>query len=201
MSYQLVPFESWVNQSKPILESLFKDAKVYRYTAYVFYGLGLLIVFAIFQYWMASLIPIIIASVFLYMSRQDHHTLFVHFRIKEKQVYEYADDISGQQLETNYHFQYVVTTEDAKYVKISPKGLNVGKSDAYDKVILSKELFTLVQVGEVMDVLIGSDKQLYAYNINGNISEISRQIQINGKLLTAKTSIYQKVTSFGKRVR
>ncbi|MCC6818968.1 MAG: hypothetical protein IT245_08765 [Bacteroidia bacterium] len=201
MSYNLVPFENWVEFSKSILESMYKDAKVYKITALVFLLLSIIIAVSIPLYWPASLITLSIGAVFFQKSRHHHYTLFMQFEVKEKQVYEYADDISGQQLETNYLYQYVLRVGESKSIKISPKGLNIGKMDTYDKIILTKEIFAQIEVGDIMDVLIGSDKHLYAFNLNGKIQEFTRQIPVEGRILTAKTSVYQQITNFGKRVR
>lgn len=201
MTYNLVAFEQWVERSKPILESMGMDARVYKITSFVFVILGALIPAIVPQYWLGALLPLAIASVFFYKSRVELHTILVHFIIKEKQVYEMADDLAGQQLETTYSYQYVLTTSNAKQVKISPKGINKGSMKSFEQIVLTKDLFSLLQPGDVVDVLIGADELLYAINYRGRIDDVTQKVFVNGRELNMKTSVHQRITNFGTRVR
>lgn len=203
MDNQSIRIEDWLRVSKDFLENMGKDNKVYRITAISFGALGILLMALTGIYWASGFIPIALGLVFFSMSRKPVFLSLMRFRIRDKQVLEFVDDVSASigKFESYYSYQYLLISDQAHSIKIGQNGEIKGPGETYTQVVVNKDLFSKIDKGDEIYVLIGSDNHLYAVNYKNEIDFIWKLVPAEGKLSTEKSSIDQTVTMFGKRVR
>lgn len=203
MTDKKLSIEDWIKVSRDVIDEIGKDAKIYRITALIAVLVGLLLMIVTGVYWASGFIPIGIGLIFLAMSRKPIYVNLMRFRIKDKRVLEFADDVGATagKLESNYSYQYVLITDQVSSIKIVSPGIIKGQGDTFPHVVVNKDLFSKVERGDDIYVLLGSDRHLHALSYRDEIDFIWKLVPVDGKPSTVKASIDQYLTNFGKHVR